>query len=220
MVKLAPSILSADFARLGEELKAAEAGGADWIHIDVMDGHFVPNLTMGPALVEKIRPWTRLPFDVHLMVHHPERFVEAFAAAGADYLTVHVEAEHEVASTLRVIRKAGKKAGVVVSPPTSLDRALPHLEECDLLLVMTVNPGFAGQGFIADAVTKIQAARHYLDEHGLGLELEADGGIGERTAALAAGAGASVLVAGSAVFAGDGRVSERIAGLRRAAGQR
>ena len=217
MVKIAPSILSADFARLGEEIRAAEAGGADWIHIDVMDGHFVPNLTLGPAVVARIRPLTKLPFDVHLMIHHPERHIDAFASAGADYLTVHVEADHDVAATLKQIRDAGKRPGIVLSPPTPLGKALPHLGLCDLLLVMTVNPGFAGQKFVAEAVPKIQKAREHLDREGLGLELEADGGIGEGTARTVGRAGASVLVAGSAVFAADGRVAERIAALRREA---
>jgi len=219
MVKIAPSILSADFSRLGEEVRAAEAGGADMIHVDVMDGHFVPNLTLGPVVVSHLRKLTRLPFDVHLMIQHPERHVDAFAAAGADYLTVHVEAEHDVAATLARIRDAGKRPGLVLNPATPLGKALPYLAQCDMLLVMTVNPGFAGQRFMHEVVPKIREARDHLDREGLGLELEADGGIGEPTARLVALAGATVLVAGSAVYAGDGRVAERIAAIRRAAGR-
>jgi len=218
MVRIAPSILSADFARLGDEVRAAETGGADLLHIDVMDGTFVPNLTLGPAIVEKIRGITKLPFDVHLMVQHPERFVEAFADAGADYLTVHVEADHELAATVALIRDLGKKPGVVVSPPTPLSRVRQVLPQVEMLLVMTVNPGFAGQRFMAEVVPKVREARDLLDKAKLPVLLEVDGGIGEKTAKLVAAAGADVLVAGSAVFAGDGKVKERIAALRQAAG--
>jgi ribulose-phosphate 3-epimerase len=201
MVKIAPSILSADFARLGEEIQDAERGGADWIHVDVMDGHFVPNITIGPLIVESIRPVTKLPLDVHLMIEEPDRYIPQFAKSGADILTVHQEACRHLHRTLSLIKEQGAKAGVVLNPATPLVTIESVLEDVDLVLLMTVNPGFGGQTFIHSVLPKIKALRQMLDERGLGrVEIEVDGGVNPQTARLCEQAGATVLVAGSAVF--------------------
>lgn len=214
-IKIAPSILSARFDRLGEQIRAAEAAGADLLHIDIMDGHFVPNLTMGPALVASIRGVTKLPFDTHLMVVRPQDFIASFAKAGVDDLTVHVESDHDVRATIKAIRDAGVKPGLVLNPATPLDKAIPHLGEVDLLLVMTVHPGFAGQSFRQDVVPKIRAARAFLDKEGLAVELQVDGGIKVDTAPIAAEAGADILVSGSGIF--PDRIAENVKAIRAAA---
>lgn len=199
---IAPSILSADFARLGEELRAVAAAGADWIHVDVMDGHFVPNLTLGPMVVKALRPWTTLPLDVHLMVTPVDPWLEPFAAAGADILTVHPEAGAHLHRTLQAIRALGKRAGVALNPATPPEAIDYVLGEIDMVLVMSVNPGFGGQAFIDAQLDKIRALRRRIDACGRKIDLQVDGGINAQTARAAVAAGADVLVAGSAVFAG------------------
>jgi ribulose-phosphate 3-epimerase len=213
--RIAPSILSADFARLGEEVRALEAAGADWIHVDVMDGHFVPNLTIGPMVVKALRPHSSLPFDVHLMVSPADALVEAFAEAGADILSVHPEAGPHLHRTLMRIRALGKQAGVVLNPATPLS-AIDHvLDLVDLVLVMSVNPGFGGQSFIESALPKIEALRRRLDATGRTIELEVDGGVDAGNAARLAAAGATMLVAGTATFrGGPAAYAANIAGLK------
>ena len=199
---IAPSILSADFARLGEEVRAIDEAGADWIHIDVMDGHFVPNLTIGPGVVKAIRPHTTKPFDVHLMISPVDQFLDAFAEAGADIITVHPEAGPHLHRTVQRVKSLGKKAGVSLNPATPA-KALDYvLEDLDLVLVMTVNPGFGGQKFIAGQLAKIEAIANRIAKLNLNIELEVDGGIDAESARQAVGAGATALVAGTAAFRG------------------
>jgi len=217
MVKIAPSILSADFSRLGEQVKEASEAGADLIHVDVMDGHFVPNLTIGPDVVASIRAWTTVPLDTHLMVVHPQTVVERFARAGSDDITVHVESDHDVRATLRAVRNLGVSPGLVINPATPFEAARPFLQEADLLLVMTVNPGFGGQSMIREALAKVSEARRHREREGLRYEIEVDGGVKPENAADVVRAGADVLVAGSAIFPRD--IAARIRRLRAAAEQ-
>jgi ribulose-phosphate 3-epimerase len=197
---IAPSILSADFGRLAEEVRAVTAAGADWIHVDVMDGHFVPPLTIGPVVVEAIRAATKIPLDVHLMIEHPERQVPEFARAGANGITVHVEACDDVPAVVEAIRKNGARAGLSLKPPTPLERVRPFVGLVDLLLVMSVNPGWGGQAFIEGSLEKLTAARRLRAESGARFVIEVDGGIKPSNAAEVTAAGADVLVAGSAIF--------------------
>ncbi len=200
MLKIAPSILSADFAKLGEEILAVERAGADYIHVDVMDGHFVPNITIGPLIVEAIRPVTKLPLDVHLMIDNPDQYIEAFAKAGADYITVHVEACRHLHRTIHHIKSFGIKAGVVLNPATPVYTIQHILKDIDMVLLMSVNPGFGGQKFIPEVLPKIRKVKEMADSIGKEIEIEIDGGVNSETAKLCVEAGANVLVAGSAIY--------------------
>jgi len=216
-IRIAPSILACDFARLGEELEAVERGGADWIHVDVMDGHFVPNLTIGPPVVEAVRRSTRLPLDVHLMIEEPERSIPDYVSAGAGTVGVHVETCPHLHRTLGQIRELGARCCVVLNPATPAALVEPVLGDADQVLVMTVNPGFGGQKFIASQLGKIERIRRWIDERELSVDLQVDGGIGPETVGRAAAAGADVFVAGTAIF-GAPDYGAAIEGLRRAAG--
>ncbi|MFA6320895.1 MAG: ribulose-phosphate 3-epimerase [Candidatus Omnitrophota bacterium] len=207
-ILIAPSILSADFSKLGQEIKDAEKSGADWIHVDVMDGHFVPNLTIGPVVVKSIKPATKLPLDVHLMIENPEKYIESFAKAGADIITFHIEAEDDPREVIKLIKYFKKKAGVSIRPKTPLSAIEPFLSMVDMVLIMTVEPGFAGQQFILECLPKVESLRRIFNKH-----IQVDGGINVSTAAEVRAAGANVIVAGTAVF-GTKNYAEAIKNLR------
>lgn len=219
MIKIAPSILSADFSRLGDEVRAIADGGADYVHVDVMDGHFVPNITIGPQVVEGLRAATKIPFDVHLMIENPDQYIPEFARAGSDIITVHQEAGAHLHRTVQLIKSLGKKAGVSINPATPVGSLEVILDELDLVLIMSVNPGFGGQSFIEACLPKIEQLRQMIDRRGLAIELEIDGGVKLDNIGRIASAGAEVFVAGSAVFGSD-NYAATIAGLKaNAAGQ-
>jgi ribulose-phosphate 3-epimerase len=219
-IKIAPSILSADFTRLGEHIREAEQGGADWIHVDVMDGHFVPNITIGPLIAAAAKRSTSLPLDVHLMIEKPERYLADFAKAGADYLTVHVETSPHLHRTVQQIRELGVKPGVTLNPATPADSIADILPYVDLVLVMSVNPGFGGQSYIPTSTAKIARIRQMLNERALHhVELQVDGGVARDTIAEVVSAGATCVVAGSAVYNAKASVADNIRRLREAAGQ-
>ena len=199
-MKIAPSVLASDFSRLGEESAAMELAGADLLHLDVMDGHFVPNITFGPPVVERLRRWVSIPFDVHLMISEPHRYAGQFAKAGADIITFHVEADCDIGETIDLIKSHGAVPGLVVKPKTSIDSVFPYLERVGMVLVMTVEPGFGGQSFMSDMLPKVSELRSRIDALGLSVDIQVDGGISRETIALAAQAGANVFVVGSALF--------------------
>ena len=220
MAKLAPSILSADFARLGEQIDEAARAWADYIHVDVMDGHFVPNITIGAPVVAAIRPLTSLPLDVHLMIEHPERFISDFVKAGADIITVHVEASPHLKSTIRAIKELGVRAGVSLNPATPLSAADEFIHDVDLVLIMSVNPGFGGQPFIPETLPRIEQMRKMIDNRKPGIELEVDGGINAENAPEIVAAGADVLVAGNSIFRAEDGISGAMQRLREATSQK
>lgn len=205
MIKIAPSILAADFAKLGQEVKEVEAAGAELIHIDVMDGHFVPNISFGAIALEAIRPLSKLPMDVHLMIENPDQYIEQFAKSGADYITVHVEACRHLHRTIQLIRSFGVKPGVVLNPHTPIEAIQHILEDVDMVLFMTVNPGFGGQKFIQSVVPKVAALSKIIKERGLSIDIEIDGGINAETIVPCAKAGATIFVAGSAIYGKEDR---------------
>lgn len=215
MIKIAPSILAANFSKLGEEIKEVDQGGADYIHVDVMDGHFVPNITIGPLVVEAIRPLTTLPLDVHLMIENPDQYIPSFVDAGADIISVHVEACPHLHRTIHMIKDLGVKAGVVLNPATPVDTIKHIIADVDLVLLMTVNPGFGGQSFIEPVMTKVKEVKKLVDAIGKDIDIEIDGGVNSETAKLCVEAGANVLVAGSAVYGKDNR-KEAIERIRQA----
>lgn len=214
MIKVAPSILSADFAKLGEEIKDVEQGGADYIHVDVMDGHFVPNITIGPLIVDAIRPITDLPLDVHLMIENPDQYIEVFVEAGANIISVHVETCRHLHRTIQNIKNHGVKAGVVLNPATPVESIQHIIQDVDMVLLMSVNPGFGGQKFIDAVVPKIKQVSEMVRSIGKDIEIEVDGGVNPETAKICLDSGANVLVAGSAVFSKKNR-KEAIANIRR-----
>jgi len=215
-IKISPSILSADFSILGEEIKSLEKAGADLIHVDVMDGHFVPNITIGPPIIKMVRRFTKLPFDVHLMISPVEKYIKAFADAGSDIITIHPEATDNLKRAVTTIKSLGKKAGVSLNPKTPINALMDVINEIDLILIMSVNPGFGGQSFMSEVLPKVKELRQMINEKKLKIDIEIDGGINFETAPLAIKAGANILVSGTTIFAG-GSLKDNILKLRNCA---
>ncbi len=215
-IKISPSILSADFSILGEEIKSLEKAGADLIHVDVMDGHFVPNITMGPPIIKMVRKFTKIPFDVHLMISPVEKYIKAFADAGSDIITIHPEATDNLKRAVTTIKSLGKKAGVSLNPKTPISALMDVINEIDLILIMSVNPGFGGQSFMSEVLPKVKELRQMINEKKLKIDIEIDGGINFETAPLAVKAGANILVSGTTIFAG-GSLKDNILKLRNCA---
>lgn len=216
-IMIAPSILSARFTHLAEDVQEAERGGADLLHLDIMDGHFAPNITFGPAVVKQLRKETAIPFDAHLMISHPLQYIEKFADAGSDWIVVHAECEDSLSESLKMIKDLGVKAGISLNPPTPFSEVKDYMPDLDMLLIMTVNPGFSGQKFMSEVMEKVVQAKKYCEEHSLNIDIEVDGGIGEQNAGLVARSGGNILVAGSAVFKGERGIAGNIAAIRQAA---
>ena len=213
-LKIAPSILSSDFSKLGEVLQALNTSGADMVHVDVMDGHFVPNITFGPPVIKKIRKYSSLPFDVHLMIAPVHKYIKDFADAGADIITIHPEATEDLPASIKLIKSLGKKAGVSLNPETPVDKVLPVLNSIDLVLIMSVNPGFGGQSFMSEVLPKVQHLRKVIDEKKLSVEIEIDGGIDFVTGKLAKEAGVDILVSGTTLFKDEKNLKDNIDQLR------
>jgi len=213
-IKIAPSILSSDFSKLGEVLESLNQSGADLVHVDVMDGHFVPNITFGPPVIKKIRHYSKLPFDVHLMIAPVERYIKDFSDAGADIITIHPEATDNLVQSVQLIKSLGKKAGVSLNPKTDIDQLMPAIHLIDLILIMSVNPGFGGQKFMPEVLNKVKVLRKKIDEEKLPIEIEIDGGIDFETAKLAIDAGVDILVSGTTLFNNKENLKDNIAKLR------
>ncbi|MCK4757062.1 MAG: ribulose-phosphate 3-epimerase [Thermoplasmata archaeon] len=216
-IMIAPSLLSARFTHLEEDVVRVEKGGADMLHLDIMDGHFVPNISFGPAVVKQLRPCTTMPFDAHLMISHPIDYIEKFADAGSDWITVHAECDDDIAKSISMIKELGIKPGLSLNPGTPFTEAIQHMEDIDMLLLMTVNPGFSGQKFMTEVMDKLSEAKKHIDANSLDIDIQVDGGIGPANANIVAQNGGNILVAGNAAFGGDGNITANIAAIRESA---